>query len=53
MVKLPVKISLRHRGKVLGLDSEVETMTLLNPTGEALGVVSWDTIIDLIHSSIK
>jgi uncharacterized protein (TIGR02266 family) len=53
MVKLPVKISSRHRGNVLGLDSEVETMTLLNPTGEALGVVSWDAVIDLIHSSIK
>jgi hypothetical protein len=53
MVKLPVKISLRHRGKALGLDSEVETMTLLNPTGEPLGVVSWDAVIDLIHSSIK
>ena len=40
MVKLPVKISLRHRGKFLGLDSEGETMTLLDPTGEPLGAVS-------------
>ncbi|HEX6824929.1 MAG TPA: hypothetical protein VF077_01325, partial [Nitrospiraceae bacterium] len=53
MVKLPVKISSRHRGKVLELDSKVETMALLNPTGETLGVVSWDAVIDLIHSSIK
>jgi hypothetical protein len=40
MVKLPVKISLRHRGKVLGLDSEAETMTLLDPRNELLGAVS-------------
>jgi len=53
MVKLPVKISSRHRGKVLGLDSEVETMTLLNPTDEPLGVVSWDAVIDFIHGSSK
>ncbi len=53
MVKLPVKVSSRHRGKVLGLDSQVETMTLLNPTGEPLGVVSWDAVIDFIHGSIK
>ena len=53
MVKLPVKISLRHRGKVLELDSEAETMTLLNPTGEPLGVVSWDAVIDFIYGSIK
>jgi type IV pilus assembly protein PilZ len=49
MVKLPVKISLRHRGKVLGLDSGTETMKLLDPTGESLGVVSWDAVIDFIH----
>ncbi len=53
MVKLPVKISSWHRGKVLGLDSEAETVTLLNPTDEPLGVVSWDAIIDFIHGSIK
>jgi uncharacterized protein (TIGR02266 family) len=53
MVKLPVMISLRHRGKFLGLDSEGETMTLLDPKGEPLGAVSWEAVIDFIHGSIS
>jgi type IV pilus assembly protein PilZ len=53
MVKLPVKISSRHRGKVLGLDSEAETVTLLNPTGEPMGVVSWEAVIDFIHGHVR
>ncbi len=53
MVKLPVKISLRHRGKVLGLDSESETMKLLDQTGEPLGAVSWEAVIDFIHGNAK
>ncbi|TKS60062.1 MAG: hypothetical protein EWM72_01650 [Nitrospira sp.] len=52
-MKLPIKISLRHRGKVLGLDSEAETMTLLGPTGEPLGAVSWEAVIDFIQGSVK
>ena len=53
MMKLPIKISLRHLGKVLGLDSEAETMTLLGPTGEPLGAVSWDAVIDFIQGYVK
>jgi len=53
MMKLPIKISSRHRGKVLGLDSEAETMTLLGPTGEPLEAVSWEAVIDFIQSSVK
>lgn len=53
MKKLPVKISLRHRGKVLGLDSEAETMTLLDSTGEPLGAVSWEAVIDFIRGSVN
>ena len=53
MMKLPIKISSRHRGKVLGLDSEAETMTLLDPTGEPLEAVSWEAVIDFIQSSVK
>ena len=53
MVKLPVKISLRHRGKVFGLDSETETMKVLDPTGESLGVVPWKAVIDFIHGVAK
>ncbi len=53
MMKLPIKISLRHRGKALGLDSEAETMTLLDPTGEPLGAVSWEAVIDFIQGYVK
>ena len=52
-MKLPIKVSLRHRGKVLGLDSEAETMTLLGPIGEPLGAVSWEAVIDFIQGSVK
>ena len=53
MMKLPIKISSRHRGKILGLDSEAETMTLLDPTGEPLEAVSWEAVIDFIQGSVK
>ena len=52
-MKLPIKISSPHRGKILGLDSEAETMTLLSHTGEPLGSVSWEAVIDFIQSSVK
>jgi len=52
-MKLPIKLSSPHRGKVLGLDSEAETMTLLGPTGEPLGTLSWEAVIDFIQSSVK
>lgn len=53
MMKLPINISLRHRGKALGMDSEAETMTLLDPTGEPLGAVSWEAVIDFIQGYVK
>ena len=53
MMKLPIKISLRHRGKVLELDSEMETITLLGPTNEPLGAVSWEDVIDFIQGYVK
>jgi uncharacterized protein (TIGR02266 family) len=53
MMKLPIKISLRHRGKALALDSEAETMTLLGPAGEPLEAVSWEAVIDFIQCSVK
>ena len=53
MMKLPIKISLRHQGKVLGLDSETETITLLGPTGEPLGAVSWEAVVDFIQGYVK
>ena len=53
MVMLPVKISIRHRGKVLELDREAETMTLLGPKSEPLGAVSWDAVIDFVQGYVK
>ncbi len=53
MMKLPIEISLRHRGKSLGLDSAAETITLLGPTGEPLGTVSWEAVIDFIQGYVK
>jgi uncharacterized protein (TIGR02266 family) len=52
-MKLPVKISSRHRGKVLVVDSEAESVTLLSPTGGRMGAVSWEALIDFIQSSVK
>ena len=53
MMKLPIKTSSRHRGNILALDSETETMTLLGPTGESLGTVSWESVIDFIQGNVK
>ncbi len=47
-MKYPVTSSLRHRGKVLELDSERETVTLLGINGEPIGSLSWDFVIDQI-----
>ena len=53
MMKLPIKISLRHRGKVLWLDSETESMMLFGPTGEPIGAVSWKSVVDFIQGKVK
>jgi uncharacterized protein (TIGR02266 family) len=53
MVMLPVKNSIRHRGKVLELDRETETMTLHGQKGEPLGAVPWDAVIDFIQGYLK
>lgn len=53
MLNLPVKVSTKHHGKALRLDSEVETIALLGPADEPLGTVSWDAVIDFIQSSTK
>ena len=52
-MKLPIKISSRHQGKVLVVDSEAESMTLLGSTGGRLGAVSWEAVIDFIQNSVK
>ena len=35
------------------LDSEMETITLLGPTNEPLGAVSWEAVIDFIQGYVK
>lgn len=52
-MKLPVKLTWRHRGKSLELDSESETITLIGGTGEKLGALSWEAVIDLILGYVK
>ena len=47
-VKLPVSLSLRHKGKVLELDASREIVNLLGNNGEAIGSLSWDFVIDQI-----
>jgi type IV pilus assembly protein PilZ len=50
-MKLPVVATKAHRGKSLELDAKQETITLLGPEGQVLGVVSWGAIIDYISFS--
>jgi type IV pilus assembly protein PilZ len=50
-MKLPIIVSELHQGKALELDCEQETITLLNDEGQPLGMVSWDSVIDLIRST--
>jgi type IV pilus assembly protein PilZ len=47
-VKIPVVSSNRHKGKSLDLDSDREVITLIGISGEPLGAVAWDFIIDHI-----
>ncbi|WP_447978885.1 PilZ domain-containing protein [Candidatus Nitrospira bockiana] len=50
-MRLPVTASEVHQGKTLELDCEQETMTVLDQEGQALGTVSWDSLIEWIRSS--
>ena len=47
-MKLPVSLSLRHKGKVLELDTDREIVNLLGSKGDAIGSLSWDFVIDQI-----
>lgn len=53
LMKLPVKITGRHRGKALQLDTESETITLLGQTDEKLGTVPWDAVIEYITGYVE
>ena len=48
LVKYPVSSSLRHRGKVLELDTAREVVILLGINGEPIGSLTWDFVIDQI-----
>jgi type IV pilus assembly protein PilZ len=47
-VKIPVSLSLRHKGKILELDASREIVNLFGTNGEAIGSLSWDFVIDQI-----
>jgi len=50
-MKLPVIVTLGHKGKALELDCEQETITLLGLGGEQLGTLTWESVIDQILAS--
>lgn len=47
-MKYPVSTSLRHKGKVLEIDTEREMVILLGVKGDVIGSLSWDFFIDQI-----
>lgn len=53
MMKFPIKTSSRHRGNILALDSETETITLFSPADKSLGAVSWEAVVDFVQDSVK
>lgn len=50
-MRLPVLTSAAHKGKLLELDSERETITLIGQQGEVLGRATWDSVIDQIQAT--
>lgn len=52
-MKYPVSSSLRHRGKALEVDTAKEMVTLLGITGEPIGSLPWDYVIDQIMAYRK
>ncbi len=47
-MKYPVSSSLRHKGKVIELDTTREMVVLLGVNGDVIGSLSWDFVIDQI-----
>ncbi|HWG97728.1 MAG TPA: PilZ domain-containing protein [Nitrospira sp.] len=47
-MKYPVSSSLRHNGKVIELDVGREMIVLLGVSGDVIGSLSWDFVIDQI-----
>ena len=47
-MRLPVRNSARHKGKLLEFDSNQETLTLFGANGQILGRTTWDSVIESI-----
>ena len=52
-MKLSVKNTVKHRGKTLELDDALETLSVIDATGEKRGPVSWEAIIDYISGYVQ
>ncbi len=49
-MKFPVTATREHQGKILEIDCDQETLTLINETGQRLGTLGWGTLIERILS---
>jgi len=49
-VTLSVTTTEVHKGKMLEVDRQEETITLLGPSGESLGTITWESLIDHIYA---
>jgi uncharacterized protein (TIGR02266 family) len=47
-MRLPVVSSVGHQGKSLVIDSQLETITIHDPSGQVLGAVSWGAVIERV-----
>lgn len=52
-MKLPINLTKAHKGKYLEIDSEQETMALIDPSGQNLGTVTWESIIEYMRASTE
>jgi type IV pilus assembly protein PilZ len=50
-MRLAVTASEVHQGKMLELDCDQETISILNGEGRSMGSVSWDALIEWIKST--
>jgi uncharacterized protein (TIGR02266 family) len=50
-MRLPVIATTAHKGKVLEIDYERETVSLRGPHGEGLGTIKWADLIEFIQGA--
>jgi type IV pilus assembly protein PilZ len=50
-MRLPINVTIAHKGKALEIDSQREVISLLGPRGERIGTVPWGAVIDQILAS--